>query len=226
METLIKIFEFVGIFAFAISGSVVAMRERMDIFGVCCVACISALGGGVLRDVVADLGVPAFFSSYPPVVTVFAAAAIALIFRERLILGTPFVLLDALGLSVFVISAGVKGIESGYSFMLYIFVSTITGVGGGILRDIVCNKKPDIFQRDIYTLAGILGAVILWIIYPHTGHLLSMSLSMSVIIIVRMVCYFYNINLPAVRYRRKVCRDYVGNVRECGDEKLNSEKKQ
>ncbi len=222
METLIKIFEFVGIFAFAISGAVVAMRERMDIFGVYCVACISALGGGVLRDVVADLGVPAFFSSYPPVIIVFAAAVVALIFRERLILGTLFVMLDALGLSVFVISAGVKGIESGYSFMLYIFVSTITGVGGGILRDIVCNKKPDIFQRDIYTLAGILGAIVLWIIYPITPHLVSMSLSMTIIIVVRMVCYFYKINLPAVRYRRRLCKDYAGNVRECGDKPINS----
>lgn len=202
MEILISVFEYIGIFAFAVSGAITAMRERMDLFGVYCVACISALGGGVLRDVVAANGVPAFFSSYPPVVTTVMAATLILLLRERLKLGIIFTLLDALGLAVFVVSAGVKGIEAGYNFMLFLFVASITGVGGGVLRDIVCNKKPDIFQRDVYTLAGIIGAVLLWVIYDRTSRIVSMGLSMLLIVALRMLCYHFHINLPVVKYSR------------------------
>ena len=201
MEILITVFEYIGIFAFAVSGAITAMKERLDLFGVYCVACISALGGGVLRDVVADNGVPAFFSSYPPVIMVIAAATLMLLMRERLRLGALFVLLDAAGLAVFVVSAGMRGIEAGYNFMLFIFVASITGVVGGILRDIVCNRKPDVFQRDIYTLAGIIGAGVLWVLYGRLGHITAMWLSMAVIIAIRMICYYFHVNLPSIKYR-------------------------
>lgn len=203
MEITIKLFEFIGLFVFAMSGAVVGMRERMDIFGIYCVACIAAFGGGVMRDVIANVGVPAFFSSYPPLITALTAATVTLIFRDRLRLGIVFVFLDALGLAVFVVSAGVKGIEIGYNFMLFLFVSTITGVGGGILRDVVCNKKPEIFQRNIYILAGMIGALFLWLIYPFINHVLSMALSMFLIVFIRMICYVFDVNLPMVRYRNK-----------------------
>lgn len=216
MEFLIKVFEFIGIFTFAISGAITAMRERMDVFGVYCIAIVSALGGGVLRDVIAANGVPAFFSSGMPVMVALAAATLIMMLRERVPIGTVFVFLDALGLAVFVVSAGVKGIEAGYNFMLFIFVATITGVGGGILRDVLCGRKPDIFQRDVYTLAGILGAILLWNIYHSVSHLASMTLSMTLIVAIRMACYFTHLNLPAVRYKR--------SSRETDNHSINQDK--
>lgn len=202
MELLIQIFEYIGIFTFAISGAIAAMRERMDIFGIYCIAIVSALGGGVLRDVIAANGVPAFFSSAQPVLVAMGAATLMMLLRERVPIGTTFVLLDAWGLAVFVVSAGVKGIEAGYNFMLFMFVAVITGVGGGILRDLLCGHKPDIFRRDVYTLAGILGAVLLWNIYHSVSQIASMSLAMTMIVSIRMACYCCHLNLPTLRYKK------------------------
>lgn len=203
MELLIEVFEYIGIFTFAISGAIAAMRERMDIFGVYCIAIVSALGGGVLRDVISDNGVPAFFSSALPVLVAMAAATLIMMLRERVPIGTAFVFLDAVGLAIFVVSAGVKGIEAGYNFMLFMFVAIITGVGGGIMRDMLCGRKPDIFQRDVYTLAGILGAVLLWNIYRAVSQVAAMTLAMTMIISLRMACYCCHLNLPALNYKKK-----------------------
>lgn len=203
MELLIEVFEYIGIFTFAISGAIAAMRERMDIFGVYCIAIVSALGGGVLRDVISANGVPAFFSSALPVLVAMAAATLIMMLRERVPIGTAFVFLDAVGLAIFVVSAGVKGIEAGYNFMLFMFVAIITGVGGGIMRDMLCGRKPGIFQRDIYTLAGILGAVLLWNIYRAVSQVAAMTLAMTMIISLRMACYCCHLNLPALNYKKK-----------------------
>ena len=82
--------------------------------------------------------------------------------------------------------------------MLFLFAASITGVGGGVLRDIITNRKPEIFKHDIYCVAGILGSLVLWYTYPFVGLQVRKYVAIGVIILIRMVSYFYNIQLPVV----------------------------
>lgn len=200
MEQVIRILEYVGVFAFAVSGTIVAIQEDFDLFGICCVAMVTAMGGGVLRDIVADVGVPAFFQDWTTIPIILVAVAIATRMGNRWEFNRLFVFVDAVGLATFVVSAGLKAIGQGYNLMLFLFASGITGVGGGILRDIIVNRKPAVFQSDIYTVAGLAGALVLWFTCPWVGTQWSALVSLVLIVTVRMFCYLHNINLPVFRY--------------------------
>ena len=165
-------------------------------------AAVTAMGGGVLRDIVADVGVPVFFQDWTTIPIILVAVAVACKLGNRWEYNRLFVAVDAAGLAVFVVSAGLKGIDQGYNFMLFLFASGITGVGGGILRDIITNRKPAVFQSDIYTLAGLLGALALWVLHPLIGAQWAAAVSLVLIFMVRMFCYPYNINLPVIHYRK------------------------
>ena len=165
----ITILEYIGVFAFAVSGAIVAIEEEFDVFGVYIIAIITAMGGGVLRDIVSDVGIPVFFTSYMTIPFIIAGTLLAIFLKGNLKYKNLFVFIDAIGLAAFFVSAAVKAINSNYNFMLFIFAASITGVGGGVLRDIITNRKPQIFKNDIYCIAGVIGVTILWFIYPIIG---------------------------------------------------------
>lgn len=194
----ITILEYIGIFAFAVSGAYVAIHEKFDLFGIYIVATVTAMGGGVLRDIVANVGIPLFFSNYKTIPFIILGATIPIILRGELKYNTLFVIIDAIGLSAFFVSSGIKAIESGYNLMLFLFAASITGVGGGVLRDIITNRKPEIFKTDVYCVAGIIGALVLWFLYPVVGSHIAEHISLVIIFAVRMVCYFKKINLPVI----------------------------
>lgn len=152
----IEFLEYVGIFAFAASGALVAIDEDFDLFGILILATVTAMGGGVLRDVVTRSGIPVFFSNYKAIPFIILGAAIPIIFRGRLKHSTIFVAIDAVGLAAFFVSAAIKGIESGYNLMLLLFVASITGVGGGILRDIIAGRKPEVLKVTYIVLQVLL----------------------------------------------------------------------
>jgi uncharacterized membrane protein YeiH len=191
--------EYLGLFAFAASGAFVAIEEEFDLFGIYLLATITAIGGGVLRDMVTDVGIPVFFSNYKAIPFILLGATVPILLKGRLKHKTLFVTIDAIGLSAFFVSAGLKAIEQDYSLMLFLFAASITGVGGGVLRDIITNRKPEIFKHDIYCVAGILGSLVLWYTYPVVGMHIGRFVAIGVIILIRMVSYFYNIQLPVVK---------------------------
>jgi len=82
--------------------------------------------------------------------------------------------------------------------MLFVFAASITGVGGGMLRDIITNRKPEIFKTDIYCVAGIIGSLSLWFLYPVVGAHIAQHISLILIFSVRMICYMKKINLPVI----------------------------
>ncbi|NRW07555.1 trimeric intracellular cation channel family protein [Clostridium beijerinckii] len=141
----INILEYLGIFAFAASGAHVAIEEKFDLFGIYILATVTAMGGGVLRDIVTDVGIPLFFENYTTIPFIILGATIPIILRGKLKYNNMFVIIDAIGLSAFSVSSGIKALESGYNLMLFLFATSITGVGGGVLRDIITNRKPEIF---------------------------------------------------------------------------------
>ena len=82
--------------------------------------------------------------------------------------------------------------------MLFLFAASITGVGGGLLRDIITNRKPEIFKTDIYCVAGILGSLLLWFSYPVMGTHVAQHISLITIFSIRMICYMKKLNLPVI----------------------------
>lgn len=199
----IAILEYIGVFAFAVSGAIVAIEEEFDIFGIYIIAIITAMGGGVLRDIVTNSGIPVFFTSYMTIPFIIAGALLAIFLKGKLKYKNLFVFIDAIGLAAFFVSAAGKAIGSNYNFMLFIFAASITGVGGGVLRDIITNRKPQIFKHDIYCVAGIIGVTILWFIYPVIGLDVAQLITLLIIVLVRMVSYYKTINLPVV-YKEEV----------------------
>jgi len=195
----ITILEYIGILAFAASGAFVAIHEKFDLFGIYILATVTAMGGGVLRDIVTNVGIPLFFSNYKTIPFILLGATIPIILRGKWKYNTLFVVIDAIGLSAFFVSSGMKAIENNYNFMLFLFAASITGVGGGMLRDIITNRKPEIFKTDIYCVAGIIGSSALWFLYPVIGSRNSQHIALIIIFVVRMFCYLKNINLPVIK---------------------------
>ena len=199
----IAILEYIGVFAFAVSGAIVAIEEEFDVFGIYIIAIITAMGGGVLRDIVTNSGIPVFFTSYVTIPFIIAGALLAIFLKGNLKYKNLFVFIDAIGLAAFFISAAVKAIGSNYNFMLFIFAASITGVGGAVLRDIITNRNPQIFKHDIYCVAGIIGVTILWFVYPVIGLEVAQLITLVIIVLIRMVGYYKTINLPVV-YKERV----------------------
>ena len=194
----ITILEYICVFAFALSGAIVAIEEEFDVFGVYIIAIITAMGGGVLRDIVSDVGIPVFFTSYMTIPFIIAGTLLAIFLKGNLKYKNLFVFIDAIGLAAFFVSAAVKAINSNYNFMLFIFAASITGVGGGVLRDIITNRKPQIFKNDIYCIAGVIGVTILWFIYPIIGMESAQFITLIIIVLIRMISYYKTINLPVI----------------------------
>lgn len=207
---ILGIFDFIGVFVFALSGALVAIQRKMDVFGIYVLATVTACGGGVIRDVVMDNGIPAIFSSYTTIALIVAAATLAIFLCAatlsiKLFRRTHWQLLmnacDAIGLAVFVVDAGVKSIRQGYNMPQFLFVSIITGVGGGVLRDLFCQRIPIILRKEVYASAGIAGALFLWFSYPYLGMNFAAYGAIAVVFLTRMVSLKYNMNLPRVEDR-------------------------
>lgn len=195
---IISIFDYIGTLAFALSGASVAIQKRLDVFGIYVVAAVTAVGGGITRDVVMDKGVPIIFSSYTTIALIVIAASLAILMRGNFRWNKYMDAFDAIGLSVFVIDTGVKAIHLGYNLPQFFFVSIITGVGGGVIRDLLCQRVPVILRREVYASAGIAGALFLWFAHPYIGMDLAMYSAMAMIVIIRMYSVIKNVNLPVV----------------------------
>ena len=194
----VTILEYIGVFAFAISGAYVAIEEKLDLLGIYILATVTAMGGGIIRDMVTDVGIPAFFSSHGAVLIIIIAATLAIFIKEKWTNSLFFVVMDSLGLAAFTVSSGVKAINNQYNLLLFIFVTAITGVGGGVLRDIIICKKPAVFRKDIYCVAGVMGSLALWYLYPVAGESIAIYTSLIIVIVVRIISYIKDLHLPVI----------------------------
>lgn len=201
---IIKLLEYIGVFAFAFSGAVVGVRKRMDIFGIFIMAAATATGGGIIRDVIMNLRTPKIFSNYISIAIILVVSVLVLFIRNYDKLGWVFVAADALGLGVFVADTGAKAIDAGYIFTEFLFLAMITGVGGGVIRDLLAQRVPVVLRKEVYAMAGIIGAIFLWFSYNYIGKDLSVYITVIIIFAVRMISLYKQINLPvAVVYSKK-----------------------
>ena len=191
--------ELVGVAAFAVSGATTAIRKKMDIFGVIFMAMVTAIGGGVIRDVVMDIGIPVFFQHYEYTLVILGTAIFVMLLKGRIKWKKIVFFFDAVGLGVFSVFAGVKALELDYNFLSFLFVCLITGVGGGLLRDIVAREIPMVLKKEIYATAAILGGVLLWFLDPLIGREWSAYIAVGITILTRIICNWLRLNLPFAR---------------------------
>jgi uncharacterized membrane protein YeiH len=156
----LNLIDILGTFSFAVSGAFSAMEKKLDIFGVFIISFATAIGGGTIRDILVGNLPVNWLQNALAIQVIFAAAFLTLIFGAYLKqLNIALFLFDALGLGLFTIIGLEIGLHKGFGPGICIALGTISACFGGVLRDVLLNKVPLIFQKEIYALACILGGV-------------------------------------------------------------------
>ena len=186
MESVIILaLELIGTLAFAVSGAMTGLKKNMDIFGVCILGLTTAVGGGVIRDLILGNTPPATFQD--PIYATVAVLTSLVLF-----------LMDTAGLGIFT----VVGIRTAYAHVpqatvfLLVFVGVITGVGGGLLRDMMAGDTPYIFVKHIYASASLVGALLCGLLWHYAGEIPSMLLGGGAVILIRCLSAHFRWNLP------------------------------
>jgi len=150
--------DILGTIAFAISGVLVAMEKKLDLFGVFIIAFVTAVGGGTLRDLLIGYTPVAWMRDSLYVSTILTAVIFAILFRNQLkYFRTSLFLFDTIGIGLYTMVGIERGLSAGLMPVMCIALGTITASFGGVIRDILCNEIPVIFRREIYATACILG---------------------------------------------------------------------
>lgn len=156
--------DILGITAFALSGFLVGVRNNLDLLGIIIAASLTALGGGVVRDVILDR-TPFAFNEYYPAVTVIATIAFAFTFRlyhrEQIERQWLFVISDTIGLVAFSITGALLAIQADFNFFGVMILSFLTAVGGGVLRDTMINQVPSVLISDFYGSIALIVSILL-----------------------------------------------------------------
>ncbi|MET3998709.1 trimeric intracellular cation channel family protein [Marinobacterium sp. MBR-109] len=191
-----------AITAEAMSGALAAGRRNMDIFGVSVIAFITALGGGTIRDML--LGhFPVSWTQHPEYIYLTVSAGLVTIVIARFMhhLHRIFLLLDAMGLIAFTIIGCNVALELGYSTPIAVMAGMITGIFGGILRDVLCQRVPVVFRHELYASISLLVALLyLQLEQMGLNHDLNLALSFATGILMRVAAIYWHWSLPVFRY--------------------------
>ena len=213
MENVLFILEIIGTIAFAVSGAFVAVKAKFDIFGVIVVGCITAIGGGIMRDTLIGSVPPQIFNkSYLVAVAAVASVAVFLLSyfdRNKFEDVNAKVdkvnnIFDAIGLAAFTVMGTEVAFEKGLSdnIFLSITIGVLSGVGGGLLRDIFTENLPYIFKKHIYAIASIGGSLIYYFL-RNVQDVVAVFSGLAFIIIIRLLATHYRWSLPKVDLLRR-----------------------
>lgn len=205
---LFIVVELIGTVAFAMSGAMTGLKCKLDIFGITLLSVTTALGGGVIRDLLIGRIPPMMFQDYKyllaaaaTAVVLFLVAKLAKNFyranEQRIEVWTN--VFDALGLGAFTVTGVQAGIAAGHADngFLLVFLALLTGIGGGVLRDLLVQRMPLIFHKRIYALADILGACVYVFWYRRGGGVVLVSaVTIALVFTIRMLATKYHWNLP------------------------------
>lgn len=217
-ELIYFIVEILGTIAFATSGAMVAISKKVDIFGVLVLSAITALGGGCIRDILIGTMPPRMFSDYRYVIVATIVALIvfvvAYIFRDLYEKSQKTVdsvnnYIDALGLGIFTVTGVQVALETGYktNAILAVCLGVITGIGGGVLRDVMLREIPFVLKKRIYALASIAGGVTYYYMsVSSSGRTKSIIVSVAVTFVIRLLATIFKLNLPKVKLRETVTK--------------------
>ena len=211
MDEFIFILELIGTVAFASSGAMIAIEKKMDIFGVNVLGATTAVGGGILRDIILGLTPPGAFSH--PVYVLVAALTSTILFVIAYAKPTAFesrvktdyydklmFWCDTAGLGIFTvvgIQAAVRAV-GGENVFFFVFIGTLTGVGGGVLRDIMAGETPYILVKHIYACAAIAGGIVCVVGRTAFGEAYGTILGLAATVLLRFLAAHFRWNLMRV----------------------------
>ncbi len=213
-DVLFTVMEVIGTVAFAVSGALVAIASGLDLFGVITVGCITAVGGGAIRDLIIGSTPPQVFLHPDMLLVAFITTLIVFIIsyinsknfknmKEKI--DKINIIFDAVGLAAF----SVTGVEIarlsqyGNNGFLAVTLGVLTGVGGGILRDVLVNEKPYVLTKHIYAVASILGCCIYYFVMRYTDYkIFTTFVSAGAVIVVRMLAAKYRWRLPKIIFNK------------------------
>ena len=158
---ILLVLDLVGVFVFAVSGALVAVERRLDVFGVVLLATAAAIGGGVARDVLLGALPPAALTDSRYLVVPLAAAAVVFLAHPEVArLAGPVRVLDAAGLALFSVAGTLKALDAGLGPLPACALGVLTGVGGGVIRDVLVREVPAVLVREVYAVAALAGTVV------------------------------------------------------------------
>ena len=199
-----QVIDILGTIAFAISGVLVAMDKKLDVFGILIIAFVTAIGGGTLRDLLIGNTPVVWMRDATYMVTIGITVIFGILFSSRLkYLRKSLFLFDTIGIGLFTMIGIEKGLEAGLLPIMCIALGTMTASFGGVIRDILCNEIPVIFRKEIYATACILGGLFYFLLdamglpgkYSYVA-------AIMVVIIIRILAVRFGISLPNI-YRNK-----------------------
>ena len=198
----LEIADIIGIISFALSGFLIAVHCKLDILGVFISAFLTAFGGGMTRDVLADR-TPYVFTTNLPVFLVVATVLIALLFKlhkiDDLEGKTAFIISDAIGLVSFSITGSIVAIQNDFNFLGVLILAFLTAVGGGTIRDILINRVPSILVSEFYaTVALIIASIIFVLEILHLRTLPILTIVFIFGVALRLLAYYRNWHLPTL----------------------------
>jgi len=196
---LLYSFEIIGTIAFAISGALIAIRKRLDLFGVIFLAVTTAVGGGIFRDILIGITPPtAFINPTACIISIITALVVFFFYDEKFNKLEKIVTIsDALGLGVFTaVGCRTAMLHNVDAIFAVVFMGMCTGVGGGIVRDILVKDIPFVLKKEIYAIASIIGALFYYLIHQYFSDIISLYICCLLIFAIRLFAIKFNINLP------------------------------
>lgn len=196
---LILLLDIIGTVAFTVSGVLTALNRRMDPFGILIVASAAAIGGGTLRDVLIG-GPVAWMHDLTYIYVIVITTILSVAFRERLrYIRRSLFLFDTIGIALYTVVGIEKGIAAGFSPLICVVLGTMTACFGGVIRDILSNKIPIIFHKEIYATACILGgAVYFLLLNVGIPKDFVVIIAMSTVMVIRLLAVYFDLSLPSV----------------------------
>ena len=195
-----EVLDFIGTFAFAISGIRLASAKRFDLFGAYVVGVVTAIGGGTLRDLM--LGVTPIWMTNPMYLICSGIALLwVIVFEKRLVRQeVTFFIFDTIGLALFTVVGVEKALALGFPLWVAVVMGTITGAAGGVFRDVFINEIPLIFRKEIYALACIIGGLFYGLFdWLGVDLMLTQCLSGFSVFLVRILAVKYHLGLPILK---------------------------
>jgi len=192
----------IAITAEAMSGALAAGRRNMDIFGVAVIAFLTALGGGTVRDILLG-NFPVTWTQHPRYIYMTIAGGLVTIVIARFMrhLHQLFLVLDAIGLVAFTVIGCNVAMNLGYDTVVVVMSGITTGIFGGILRDIMCNRTPQVLRHELYASVSLLVALLyLAMLREGVGENITLLAAFSVGLLIRMAAIRWNVSLPVFSY--------------------------
>ncbi|ADV66276.1 trimeric intracellular cation channel family protein [Deinococcus maricopensis] len=202
LQVGLRVLDLVGIFAFSLSGALLGVRKRFDLFGVVVLGCVSAVGGGSIRDTLTGNVPPIYLRDETYLWVAIAGAVLGFLVGPRLErFDRTLSVFDTMGLALFAVSGALGGIGLGYGPLGVVFVGAISGVGGGIIRDLLAHEVPQVlYRRDqLYATAAGAGALVVYALHGKLPNLAVQLIGAALVVALRWLSRRGVVKLPVRR---------------------------